>query len=145
MSQAIDSGGAAVERIKQKKRNKTIQNATNDLNDEKITIIEFLNRVTCKSEHGITDMANFEVSDEYMSDSTDDEDEQCIEGTNNCIPDVDNLCIICCERQKNVIFLPCRHQRCCEECASELAARANDSYECPCCKQTVRDTIVAFV
>lgn len=149
MSQAIDSGGAAVEKKSQKKRNKTIENATNDLDDKKITIIEFLSRVTCKTEHGIMNMDNFEVSPGYTSDSSDDdddEDEHGIEKTNNCITDfADNLCIICCERKKNVIFLPCRHQKCCEECSSELAARAHDRIECPCCKQTVMDTIVAFI
>lgn len=148
MSQAIDSGGAAIEKKTQKKRNKIIKDATDELNDNKISVLEFLNRVTCKREQGIMNMAHFEVPSGYFSDDDNEEDDECIETNDNCIIDRhidENLCIICYDRKKNVIYLPCRHQKYCEECSSQIAARVEGKFDCPFCKQTVEDTIVAFI
>lgn len=76
MVQAVDSGGAGRPvKNQQKIRNEAIKTATNDLNDKKIGIMEFLARVTCKTEKCVMDMAHFEVPREYHSDDSSDDDE----------------------------------------------------------------------
>lgn len=41
------------------------------------------------------------------------------------------LCIICFEKEKNIIFLPCRHFSTCESCSLLLK-------ECPSCRKTIQ-------
>ena len=47
-----------------------------------------------------------------------------------------NVCIICMEFQRNIMFYPCNHLICCEKCANE---KVND--ECPECKKKIEDKI----
>lgn len=46
-------------------------------------------------------------------------------------------CIVCCERDKCVVLLPCKHMSMCQECSEKVK-------ECPICKQVVVDRIVPF-
>ena len=47
-----------------------------------------------------------------------------------------NMCIICMEFQRNIMFSPCNHLICCEKCANE-----NVKDECPECKKKIEDKI----
>ena len=47
-----------------------------------------------------------------------------------------NVCIICMEFQRNIMFSPCHHLICCEKCANE-----NVKDECPECKKKIEDKI----
>ena len=47
-----------------------------------------------------------------------------------------NVCIICMEFQRNIMFSPCNHLICCEKCANE-----NVKDECPECKKKIEDKI----
>ncbi len=49
-------------------------------------------------------------------------------------------CIICMERGRNVIFLPCKHFCLCEECLEELQRQ-----ECPVCKREICETVKLFL
>ncbi|CEM23846.1 unnamed protein product [Vitrella brassicaformis CCMP3155] len=42
-------------------------------------------------------------------------------------------CIICCEKEKEVVFIPCRHQCICSTCWRKLRDRG--IYKCPICQQ----------
>ena len=47
------------------------------------------------------------------------------------------LCSICCERNKNTIFYPCKHKASCKDCSEKLK-------ECPICRQAIQDRIVPY-
>ena len=47
-----------------------------------------------------------------------------------------NVCIICMEFQRNIMFSPCNHLICCEKCSIE-----NVKDECPECKKKIEDKI----
>ena len=47
-----------------------------------------------------------------------------------------NVCIICMEFQRNIMFYPCNHLICCEKCSNE---KVRD--ECPECKKKIEDKI----
>ena len=47
-------------------------------------------------------------------------------------------CRICLDATVHVLFLPCRHLICCEQCA-------NNVHNCPLCRQRIVGTIKAFV
>ena len=48
----------------------------------------------------------------------------------------DNVCIICMELQRNIMFTPCFHLSCCEKCAVDVVKD-----ECPECKKKIEDKI----
>jgi hypothetical protein len=50
----------------------------------------------------------------------------------------DLSCVVCLERPRTVVVLPCRHLSLCEMCAPALV-------ECPMCRGAVSDTLVVFV
>ena len=47
-----------------------------------------------------------------------------------------NVCIICMEFQRNIMFTPCYHLSCCEKCAETVVKD-----ECPECKKKIEDKI----
>ena len=47
-----------------------------------------------------------------------------------------NVCIICMEFQRNIMFTPCYHLSCCEKCATDVVKD-----ECPECKKKIEDKI----
>ena len=52
-------------------------------------------------------------------------------------PEGDSSCVVCLERPRSVVLLPCRHLGLCETCAPGLAT-------CPLCRETVSGTLVVF-
>jgi hypothetical protein len=47
------------------------------------------------------------------------------------------VCIICCEKPKQSVFVPCGHKCCCEECAEKFI----NKHKCPFCKKSVESII----
>jgi len=50
------------------------------------------------------------------------------------------MCVVCLEKPKSVVLLPCRHSCLCEECAE-----AQQWERCPLCREVVEDTIRTFI
>lgn len=147
MYQMVDSGGSARIPCKNKK-GEVIRKATRDLHNNKITVIEFLNNVTCAENETVTGMAQYIIPQGYTSDSDSESDSE-VESTETEIPAISepqlcDSCIICIDRKPNVVFLPCRHLKCCQECSSVLAAQNENQLLCPYCKASVADTIVVY-
>ena len=49
------------------------------------------------------------------------------------------LCVICCEKEKSVVLLPCRHMCLCDVCASY-----DDLHQCPLCRKNITNRISVF-
>jgi hypothetical protein len=62
--------------------------------------------------------------------------DQILENTIN----LDKKCIICCDNDKQSVFVPCGHKCCCEPCAKKFINRI----KCPYCKKSV-ESIIAKV
>ena len=48
-------------------------------------------------------------------------------------------CLICCNKIRNTIFLPCKHSCTCQNCAHSLRMRNNP---CPICKNSIDDLVI---
>lgn len=57
-------------------------------------------------------------------------------------PNDKNLCVICQDRDKCVVLLPCRHLCICDICANELIRHRH--YECPLCRVPLRTHISVY-
>ena len=58
-------------------------------------------------------------------------------------PIADNLlCVVCMEREKNMLLLPCRHICMCKACTDKIVD--GDSAQCPVCRERVVDSFEAF-
>ena len=68
-------------------------------------------------------------------------------------------CVLCLDRARSVLYLPCRHLVCCEECTRLCAKRAEELdseagsealhpngvfFECPLCRKHVTETMVVY-
>jgi len=51
-------------------------------------------------------------------------------------------CIICFEKRRDSVFLPCKHLNCCHECSEELLARRQR--KCPTCRAKATKVIKVF-
>ena len=52
------------------------------------------------------------------------------------------LCVVCMEREKKVVLLPCKHICMCKGCTDEIVA---DSAQCPVCREHIVDSFEAFI
>jgi hypothetical protein len=49
----------------------------------------------------------------------------------------ESLCVVCFENEKNILFLPCKHNAVCEKCSILT--------ECPICRHKITDTLKFFL
>ena len=56
----------------------------------------------------------------------------------------DSLCVICLERKKTAVALPCSHMVSCAACALELKRRASGHVNCPLCRKPVANFLRVF-
>jgi len=54
----------------------------------------------------------------------------------------DKLCVICQDKEKCIMILPCRHLCICQDCQGPLQRQNNN---CPICRKPVRQTIKAYL
>ena len=55
----------------------------------------------------------------------------------------DKLCVICQDREKCIMILPCRHLCVCQDCQRPLLQQ--QPVTCPICRRAVRQTIKAYL
>lgn len=147
----IESGGASSSKKKKKnkRRNDLINDATDDLDADKITTMEFLNRMIYKDSSVITaDMSNFVLPPEYLSDNEQSDQEEPEEQEENQ-QNQDMTCVVCKVSLPKVMFRPCNHFKCCKECSDLLVQQYTGGVEgvlcqCPCCRSDVLEAIEAF-
>lgn len=155
----VESGGAVMARMARKRKfqekDKLIRENTDALASGSCTVIEFLRRVTYDNKIVESSWANYVKPENYVPDienlSDDDQlsdEEMCDPSTSasaiaaNAVAD-EQLCIVCMDRKRDTLLLPCRDVKICGECASTLkAAAAEDTpFICPHCKAEVIETM----
>merc|ERR1712062_721720 len=59
----------------------------------------------------------------------------------------DKLCVVCQDREKCIMILPCRHLCICESCQVSLMQRIDRAHSrtCPICRKIVKQTIKAYL
>jgi hypothetical protein len=58
-----------------------------------------------------------------------------------------NICKICCEKESELVFLPCRHGGMCETCLRRSAtsrALNKEGMRCPWCRKQLREVIKIY-
>lgn len=55
----------------------------------------------------------------------------------------DKLCVICQDKEKCIMILPCRHLCLCQDCQGPLKVHGNNV--CPICRRNVRQMIKAYL
>jgi len=55
----------------------------------------------------------------------------------------DKLCVVCQDKEKCIMMLPCRHLCLCQDCQTPLLTRSNN--HCPMCRRKVKQTIKAYL
>ena len=90
-----------------------------------ITQLQYLYALTCTIDHTITH--NSHMSSSYSNVNSD------------FIPDQSTLCCVCFQRREaKLLFYPCRHAWCCQQCSLQLRKTSN---QCPICRATIEDCI----
>jgi hypothetical protein len=54
----------------------------------------------------------------------------------------DKLCVVCQDKEKCIMILPCRHLCICQDCQGPMQLQNN---HCPICRRLVRQTIKAYL
>ena len=79
---------------------------------------------------------NTETKEEKLSEKKaikKNDDEKDEENNND-----DMKCVICLEKNKCYVFLPCKHACCCEECSKNLK-------QCPVCRNNIESSFKIFL
>lgn len=134
-------------------RSNMILEASEMLEQGKLTPLMFLNRLTYKQNKILDDeVLPHEIDFEDDDDQDQDEDlDTDIEEPTNAEKSANegSLCIICEISQANTAFLPCKHMKSCNECVLKLQAKCiainNKKFKCPYCRKDVEETLKLFV
>ncbi len=57
----------------------------------------------------------------------------------------EKLCVICQDKEKCIMMLPCRHLCVCQGCRELWRSQASQGKKCPMCRKHVRQTIKAYL
>lgn len=111
-------------------RNKEIENASLLLDEGKISVAQFLSRMVYeRNEICVNMLPKHDIFKEDSSDESSHEEAVAAISTNA------NNCAVCMLKISNVVLLPCKHLKICDECNLKLQADAISKnaqhYNCP--------------
>lgn len=151
LTESGGSFGTVKKRKRSRDNNLKILNAIDDLENGKITIYSYINRLVFPNNHICSELEPiddiFEEPPAYDSpdESSEDDEGTICENVNN----FSTLCVICHNVPPNILVMPCRHLKMCSECYLLLKAQCRSNNEtstkCPYCREIICDTIQVFV
>lgn len=142
-----ESGGSLAKKKRKDsvEKNNKIREATLLLDEGKITVATFLSRMVYeKNEICVDVVPKLNIFEEESS-----EDEMPEELEEQPTRNNDTECIICQAKTPNIVLLPCKHLKICDDCILKLQAdsisKGLQNYCCPYCRQIVEDTMQVYV
>lgn len=79
-------------------------------------------------------------------DTDDDEEEESCEKENS--ERSNSLCVLCCDKERKVLFLPCKHCKVCRGCfgrMNEQSQKSGDKSLCPICRAIINDSLLIYM
>ncbi|KNC25748.1 hypothetical protein FF38_10361 [Lucilia cuprina] len=141
-----ESGGSVAKRKRKSstEKNNKIKKATLLLQQGNITAATFLSRMVYIKNGVSTNMVPEEnIFKEESSD--DDLSEDFVDQPSN---NYENECVVCKDKIPNIVLLPCKHLKICDECNLKLQADAISNglqnYNCPLCRKIVEDSMQIY-
>lgn len=142
-----ESGGSLAKKKRKssvEKSNK-IKDASLLLQQGKITVATFLSRMVYeKNDICVNMVPDLNI---FKDESRDDDLSEDLDETasyNN-----ENECVVCRDKIPNIVFLPCKHLKICDECNLKLQADAvskgMQNYNCPYCRKIVEDSMQIYI
>lgn len=141
-----ESGGLLAKKKKRSsvEKNNRIEEATRQLQQGSITVATFLSRMVYeKNEICFNMVPKLDIFKEESSDEEPTDEELTLESSNN-----NNECVVCKDKPSNIVLLPCKHLKICDECNLKLQAdalsRGVQNYSCPYCRENVNDIMQVY-
>ncbi|XP_067635073.1 uncharacterized protein [Eurosta solidaginis] len=114
------------------------------LKNKKITIHEILLQ--------FSNMKSIMVSNDFLNEIHTSDSESSDEDTAEILPEDESLkdyilCVICCLRERQLLFVPCKHFKVCNQCFQQMknnAEEANADMKCPICRSVINDAFPIF-
>lgn len=146
MTAAVD-GRAANKRNKNNLRNRdeAIEEATNLLVSDEISIDQFLERLMNEHFCQPNQLETVEESDDDGQDEIElevDQEDSNVQSETAALEV--NTCLFCFSDKPNTLFLPCRHLKSCEKCYLDFKKKTQPPHRCPMCREIIKNTIVVF-
>lgn len=139
--------GPSVKKRRRSIKESVIVDTTLLLEEAKITVAKFLERITHESNGVCCNSFSQETEQVEEFDEPPNYDVPEDEDSNVAAQSV-KLCVICQEKTPNIVLLPCKHLVLCDECSLKLQADAivnnEEGHRCPCCRASVQDVMQIY-
>lgn len=141
-----ESGGSLAKKRRRTsvEKSKKIKEASLLLQQGKITVATFLSRMVYEK-NGIC--VNMVEEENIFKEESSDEDlfEDISEPPSY---NEENVCVVCQDKSPNIVLIPCKHLKICDECNLKLQADAISkgmpNYNCPYCRKVVEDSMHVY-
>lgn len=156
--EAVCDGRKERKRKRTVDRDAVIEEATQLLMADEITVNQFLSRLIFENVCQPTAL-EYENDESFQGNSSEenDEEEETSDGSGledeegektsasqfGCSSQV-NTCLFCQTNEPNTLFLPCKHLKSCDECFKEFEKKTAPPLRCPICRVEIKNTIVVF-
>lgn len=125
------------------RRDKLIKKHLQLLKDNKISLRDILTQFT-KMKKTLIDVNYINEIHTSDSESEDNDDENHFGNENQ---QFNTLCIICCVRQRHLVFEPCKHFKVCQQCYEQLLQNAKEKRTktlCPYCRAIITNAFSIY-
>lgn len=131
--------------LRKSKTDVNIEINTESLKRNAITPMKFLQNLV-SNDDDTEAMIQDDRRDDASNDENDNESEdECEENNPNSNNTDDANCVVCYSQRSNVLFLPCRHLKCCIQCVNTIENDHSSIFKCPYCSSPVADKVVAYI
>lgn len=130
------------------KRMNFIHERLHQLSRKKITLRDILNQLSLRENCMFAENFITEIHTDEDDDSDDESNDEEYIFNDKKSQNTDRLCIICCDKEREILCLPCKHCKICCQCFQKLeeSSKIKDiKLLCPVCRSIVSDKMIIFV